>query len=108
MEHPVAVNEDFNLSTDEGVTVRELAGVIWRKVRGPGVPLRLLHDEPFEYDVQQRVPEHRQGQTGTRLRRHHHHPRPDARRGHPLDQCGVPHLTPVEEQSCGLVDRQQG
>jgi UDP-glucose 4-epimerase len=56
MEHPDARNEDFNLSTDEGVTVRELAQVIWRKVKGPGVPLRLVHDDPFEYDVQRRVP----------------------------------------------------
>jgi UDP-glucose 4-epimerase len=57
MEHPDAVNEDFNLSTAESTTVRELAEMIWRKVRGPGVPLRLVHDEPFEYDVQQRVPD---------------------------------------------------
>jgi UDP-glucose 4-epimerase len=57
MEHPDAVNEDFNLSTAQGTTVRELAGVIWGKVRGPGIPLRLVHDEPFEYDVQQRVPD---------------------------------------------------
>jgi len=57
MEHPDAVNEDFNLSTAESTTVRELAGMIWGKVKGPGVPLRLVHDEPFEYDVQQRVPD---------------------------------------------------
>src|ERR1700689_1494494 len=57
MEHPDAVNEDFNLSTAESTTVRELAEMIWRKVRGPGVPLRFVHDEPFEYDVQQRVPD---------------------------------------------------
>jgi nucleoside-diphosphate-sugar epimerase len=56
MEHPDARNEDFNLSTAEGVTVRQLAGLIWRKVKGPGVPLRLVHDDPFEYDVQRRVP----------------------------------------------------
>jgi UDP-glucose 4-epimerase len=56
MEHPDAVNEDFNLSTAEGTTVRGLAEVIWRKIKGPGVPLRLIHDDPFEYDVQRRVP----------------------------------------------------
>ena len=56
MEHPDARNEDFNLSTEQGATVRELAEVIWRKVKGTGVPLRLLHDDPFEYDVQRRVP----------------------------------------------------
>jgi UDP-glucose 4-epimerase len=56
MEHPDATNEDFNLSTAESTTVRELAEVIWRKVKGPEVPLRLVHDDPFEYDVQRRVP----------------------------------------------------
>jgi UDP-glucose 4-epimerase len=56
MEHPAALGEDFNLSTAEGTTVRELAALIWRKIRGPGVPLRLVHDEPFPHDVQRRVP----------------------------------------------------
>jgi nucleoside-diphosphate-sugar epimerase len=56
MEHPDARNEDFNLSTAEGVTVRQLAEVIWQKIKGTGVPLRLVHDDPFEYDVQRRVP----------------------------------------------------
>jgi UDP-glucose 4-epimerase len=56
MEHPDAVGEDFNLSTAEGTTVRELAERIWRKVKGPDVPLRLAYDEPFRYDVQRRVP----------------------------------------------------
>jgi nucleoside-diphosphate-sugar epimerase len=56
MEHPDATNEDFNLSTAESTTVLELAEVIWKKVKGPGVPLRVVNDEPFEYDVQRRVP----------------------------------------------------
>ena len=56
MEHEDARNEDFNLSTAEGTTVRELAEAIWRKVKGAGVPLQLVHDDPFEYDVQRRVP----------------------------------------------------
>ena len=56
MEHPDARNEDFNLSTAEGTTVAELAELIWRKVKGADVPLRLEHDDPFEYDVQRRVP----------------------------------------------------
>jgi UDP-glucose 4-epimerase len=56
MEHPDAHNEDFNLSTAESTTVRELAEAIWRKVKGPETPLRLVHDDPFEYDVQRRVP----------------------------------------------------
>jgi UDP-glucose 4-epimerase len=56
LEHPDALNEDFNLSTAESTTVLELADAIWRKVKGPGVPLRVVHDEPFAYDVQRRVP----------------------------------------------------
>jgi UDP-glucose 4-epimerase len=56
MEHPDALNEDFNLSTAESTTVLELAGMIWKKIKGPGEPLRTVSDEAFEYDVQRRVP----------------------------------------------------
>jgi UDP-glucose 4-epimerase len=57
MEHAAARNEDFNISTAQSTTVRELAEVIWRKIKGSEVPLRLVHDDPFEYDVQKRVPD---------------------------------------------------
>jgi UDP-glucose 4-epimerase len=56
MEHPDARNEDFNLSTAESTTVLELAEVIWRKIKGDGVPLRIVNDDPFTYDVQRRIP----------------------------------------------------
>jgi nucleoside-diphosphate-sugar epimerase len=56
IEHPAALNEDFNLSTAESTTVLELAELIWKKIKGPGVPLRVVHDDPFTYDVQRRVP----------------------------------------------------
>jgi UDP-glucose 4-epimerase len=56
VEHPAALNDDFNLSTPHGHTVVELAEIIWRKIKGPDVPLRLAHDEAFEHDVQKRVP----------------------------------------------------
>jgi UDP-glucose 4-epimerase len=56
MEHPDATNEDFNLSTAESTTVLRLAELIWRKTKGPGVPLRIVNDDPFEYDVQRRIP----------------------------------------------------
>ncbi|HXZ66323.1 MAG TPA: NAD-dependent epimerase/dehydratase family protein [Streptosporangiaceae bacterium] len=56
LEHPGTLNEDFNLSTDESTTVLELATLIWQKINGPGVPLRVVHDEPFAHDVQRRVP----------------------------------------------------
>jgi UDP-glucose 4-epimerase len=57
LDNPAAANEDFNISTAEGHTVTELASVMWRKIKGEDVPLRLVHDEAFEYDVQKRVPD---------------------------------------------------
>jgi nucleoside-diphosphate-sugar epimerase len=56
VESPAATNEDFNLSTARSTTVRELAEVIWRKIRGDA-PLEIVSDEPFLYDVQRRVPD---------------------------------------------------
>ena len=56
MEHPAALNEDFNISTSESTTVLELAELIWKKVKGPDVPFSYVSDDPFEYDVQKRVP----------------------------------------------------
>jgi nucleoside-diphosphate-sugar epimerase len=57
IESPAAVNDDFNLSTRESTTVIQLAQVIWRKIHGPDRPLRLIHDTPFDVDVQMRVPD---------------------------------------------------
>jgi len=57
MEHAAARNEDFNLSTAESTTVLELAEIIWRKIKGEGVPFRHVSDDPFAYDVQKRVPD---------------------------------------------------
>ncbi len=56
MEHPAALNEDFNLSTDQSTTVLELAELIWKKLKGDQVPFRYVCDQPFEHDVQKRVP----------------------------------------------------
>ncbi len=56
IEHDKAFNRDFNISTPESTTVRELADAIWKKLK-PGQPLRLESDKPFEYDVQKRVPD---------------------------------------------------
>lgn len=56
MEHPDARNDDFNLSTATSTTVRELAGLIWHKIKGPDAPLTIVSDEPYEHDVQKRVP----------------------------------------------------
>jgi nucleoside-diphosphate-sugar epimerase len=57
LEHPGAVNADFNLSTETSTTVLELAEIIWRKVRGPEVPFRFVTDEPYEHDVRRRIPD---------------------------------------------------
>src|SRR5580692_4828611 len=56
MEHPAALNEDFNLSTSVSTTVLELANVIWAMIKGPQVPFRWVSDEPFVYDVNRRIP----------------------------------------------------
>ena len=55
MEHPAALNDDFNLSTASSTTVLELAEIIWQKLRG-AEPFRWVSDEPFAHDVQKRVP----------------------------------------------------
>jgi nucleoside-diphosphate-sugar epimerase len=56
VEHPAALNEDFNLSTAASTTVLELAELIWRKVHGDRKPFRHVCDKPFAYDVQCRIP----------------------------------------------------
>jgi len=56
VEHPAARNEDFNISTAQSTTVLELAEVIWRKIKGDA-PLTIVNDDPFEHDVQRRVPD---------------------------------------------------
>lgn len=56
LEHPAALNTDFNLSTPVATTVLELAQLVWKKVRGPQTPFRYVSDLPLAYDVQMRVP----------------------------------------------------
>jgi UDP-glucose 4-epimerase len=55
MESAAAHNEDFNISTAESTTVRDLAEVIWHKIKGEA-PLALVSDSAYEYDVQKRIP----------------------------------------------------
>jgi UDP-glucose 4-epimerase len=55
MEHPKAVNDDFNVSTPVSTGVLELAEVIWKKIN-KDKPFRYVSDKPFTYDVQKRVP----------------------------------------------------
>jgi UDP-glucose 4-epimerase len=56
IEHPAALNEDFNLSTPVRTTVLELAEVVWRKIHGSSKPFRYVSDPAYEYDVQERSP----------------------------------------------------
>jgi UDP-glucose 4-epimerase len=55
IEHPMARNEDFNLSTPVATTVLELAELIWKKINTEK-PFRYVSDPAFKYDVQHRSP----------------------------------------------------
>ena len=57
IEHPNALNEDFNLSTPASTTVLELAELIWTKIHGIARPFRHVCDRAFQYDVQCRIPD---------------------------------------------------
>jgi UDP-glucose 4-epimerase len=57
VDHPAALNDDFNLSTSQQTTVLELAELVWRSANGPDLPFEFVSDPPFEYDVQYRVPD---------------------------------------------------
>ncbi len=56
MEKEEALNEDFNISSTESTTVLELAELVWKKINGDK-PFAFVSDEPFQYDVQKRVPD---------------------------------------------------
>jgi nucleoside-diphosphate-sugar epimerase len=55
MQHPLATNEDFNLSTSESTTVLELSKLIWKKINGNKV-FEVIFEKPYEHDVQKRIP----------------------------------------------------
>ena len=57
VEHPAALNEDFNLSTLVATSVLELAELIWKKLHNETKPFRYVSDPPYEYDVQIRSPD---------------------------------------------------
>lgn len=56
LENEQAINNDFNLSTNESTSVLELAEIIWSLLK-PGEKLRYVSDESYEYDVQKRIPD---------------------------------------------------
>lgn len=57
IEHPKALNQDFNISTATSTTVLELAEMIWKKIHGDAKPFAYISDDPFAHDVQMRVPD---------------------------------------------------
>lgn len=55
IESPKAINNDFNISTSISTTVLELAELIWKNINS-STPFTYVCDDPFEYDVQKRIP----------------------------------------------------
>lgn len=56
IENENAINEDFNISISTATSVLELAELVWNKLN-PGKEFRYVSDDPFEYDVQKRIPD---------------------------------------------------
>ena len=56
IEHPSALNDDFNLSTATATSVIELAEIIWSKIN-KNKNFNYVCDEPFTHDVQKRSPD---------------------------------------------------
>ena len=56
MESQAAENEDFNISTSRATTVLELAELVWNLINR-GEEFSYTSDEPYEYDVQKRIPD---------------------------------------------------
>jgi nucleoside-diphosphate-sugar epimerase len=56
VESEKTMNEDFNISTPESITVLDLAEKIWKMIH-PDIPFTYVSDKPYEYDVQKRVPD---------------------------------------------------
>lgn len=61
MESKRAINEDYNISNARSTTVLELAKLIWRRIN-PDKPFAWVSDEPYQCDVQRRVPDVRKAQ----------------------------------------------
>ena len=104
MSQDAAYNEDFNISTPESTSVRELADVIWRKIKGdaPADPGQRRGLRVRRAEARAGRPE---GQGRARLRVHHL-ARRHARRGHPVGGAGrrrrssvtwLARLTPTRE-----------
>ena len=71
VEHPAALNQDFNLSTPVRTTVLELAELIWKKIHGSAKPFRYVSDPAYEYDVREKAPTIGKARELTRIRSGH-------------------------------------
>jgi nucleoside-diphosphate-sugar epimerase len=56
LRHPAALNEDFNISADEELTVEAIARVIWEVCGGSPGEFELEHQPTYPVDVQRRWP----------------------------------------------------
>lgn len=56
IENDNATNEDFNISIATPTSVLELAEAIWKKLN-PDKSFNFVSDEPYEHDVQKRIPD---------------------------------------------------
>ncbi len=55
MESDAAINQCFNISSDESTTVLKLAEILWKKIN-KNEEFHYICDEPYQYDVQKRIP----------------------------------------------------
>jgi UDP-glucose 4-epimerase len=56
LTHQNALGEDFNISANEELSVREIAAIVWEACGNGAAELELEHLRPFEVDVQRRWP----------------------------------------------------
>jgi UDP-glucose 4-epimerase len=56
MAHPAGLNEDFNISTSEELTVAEIARICWEAAGNDPAEFELEHLPTFDVDVQRRWP----------------------------------------------------
>jgi nucleoside-diphosphate-sugar epimerase len=56
MGHPAGAGEDFNISANEEMTVKEIAAIIWEACGNDPADFELEHLPSFEVDVQRRWP----------------------------------------------------
>lgn len=57
MGSPAGLNEDFNVSAGEELTVAEIARIVWEECGRPADEFRLVHRESFPVDVVRRWPD---------------------------------------------------